>query len=781
MARDGNGQFNLPSGNPVTPGTVIESEWANSTMQDLANGLSTSIAYDGQTVPVNNLPMGNFRHTNVGEPSQRNQYATLGMVQDGRDTRVVLSSGTNDLTGTLIGQMSSYFAGQSFTFQALATNTGPATLNINGIGVRNIVLPNGEPVGAGQIALGKFYQVFYTGTQFQLMNASAIASIASKVDQNSISGWVRPEDGVYPPITIVNPNIVRIPAGKGYVVPPGDVDESAIVELAWPAQDVVLQYITSAFTTTIAIDATGTILQIPDQVLGSVYRNAIVLGVVSHPIDVITSVNTRPEVHGDDGYLYRDLTSILSGLLLTGGLVSQSGVNPLSLDVQEGMVFIPGGNIGNADSPNNVIFPTQTAITLRPLAGQSTFSAPTTLAPVGNYDPNFGGVITPIPGGAGTTVIHRLYWQSGTWIWEYGQRTYATLALAVSNLAFERAVFKSAKGLIGASLVCEIIASKNCLAISDQATCIVVPRGGFEYIIGAVGGLSEAPQDGNLYGRKNAAWALAMEPGSPNFTGDIVVTKPQPRVVLDYDPVGAGWSGISFQREGVSLFDLRSTLPEETLSFRTYDDLGVLLSSTTLAQTGDWTFPGVVRAKSFGLDFGAVLNGVGGELIVQAAVNEVVQVAVSNGVTPRTFSYEVDGQFLLPVAPSAALAAANKQYVDQSPKFMTIAMGDETSVATVGIKDTFRMGRAFTLTGVKASLNVAQGAGALFTIDILVNGVSILSTKLTFTNGAETTVGAVTPPVISTPLIPDDAKVQLSITQIGDSTAIGPKLTLIGY
>lgn len=38
MPRDSGGTFTLVSGNPVVSGTLIESNWANTTMPDLANG-----------------------------------------------------------------------------------------------------------------------------------------------------------------------------------------------------------------------------------------------------------------------------------------------------------------------------------------------------------------------------------------------------------------------------------------------------------------------------------------------------------------------------------------------------------------------------------------------------------------------------------------------------------------------------------------------------------------------------------------------------------------------
>lgn len=109
-----------------------------------------------------------------------------------------------------------------------------------------------------------------------------------------------------------------------------------------------------------------------------------------------------------------------------------------------------------------------------------------------------------------------------------------------------------------------------------------------------------------------------------------------------------------------------------------------------------------------------------------------------------------------------------------------IACSDETTGLATGITTTFHMFGAITLSEVRASLTTAQATGSLFTVDILVNGTSILSTLITIDNTELSSFTAATAPVISSATIADDAKVQISITQIGDGTATGLKVYLIG-
>ena len=48
MPRNSSGIYSLPAGNPVAAGTVITDDWANTTMQDIADALTQSLSRDGQ-------------------------------------------------------------------------------------------------------------------------------------------------------------------------------------------------------------------------------------------------------------------------------------------------------------------------------------------------------------------------------------------------------------------------------------------------------------------------------------------------------------------------------------------------------------------------------------------------------------------------------------------------------------------------------------------------------------------------------------------------------------
>jgi hypothetical protein len=111
-----------------------------------------------------------------------------------------------------------------------------------------------------------------------------------------------------------------------------------------------------------------------------------------------------------------------------------------------------------------------------------------------------------------------------------------------------------------------------------------------------------------------------------------------------------------------------------------------------------------------------------------------------------------------------------------------VACSDETTALTTGTgKVTFRMPYAFTLTDLRASLTTAQTSGTIFTVDVNESGTTIISTKLTIDNTEKTTTTAATPRVISDTSIASDAEISIDIDQIGDGTAKGLKVELIGW
>jgi len=156
----------------VVPSTVISTTWANNTLSDIGTAITQSLANDGQTTPVANLPMATFRHTNVGNAQNRTDYAAAGQAQDSVLQWLTGAAGTNTITASLTPSPTVYSAGQTFRFVSAGANTGAATLNINGLGAKSITKNGTAALAAGDIPGSAVVEVSYDGTQFQLMSGT---------------------------------------------------------------------------------------------------------------------------------------------------------------------------------------------------------------------------------------------------------------------------------------------------------------------------------------------------------------------------------------------------------------------------------------------------------------------------------------------------------------------------------------------------------------------------------------------------------------------------------
>jgi hypothetical protein len=177
MSFNGSGVFSLVAGNPVVTGTTISSAWANNTLSDIANnGLTLCLTKDGQQTPTANIGLGGFRLTSVGAAVARTDAPNAGQVQDSTFQWLGTASGTDTITAStsVPSGMTTYAAGQTFRFASAGANaTTTVTLNINGIGAKNVTKAGALPLFPGDIPSGSVAEVTYDGTQFELKNPGA--------------------------------------------------------------------------------------------------------------------------------------------------------------------------------------------------------------------------------------------------------------------------------------------------------------------------------------------------------------------------------------------------------------------------------------------------------------------------------------------------------------------------------------------------------------------------------------------------------------------------------
>jgi len=157
--------------NDAASNIKIRADRIDNEMNGFATGLSSAITKDGQTTITANLPMATYRHTNVGDAVNRNEYATFGQVLDGKGSWAASVGGTADvITVSFSPVFSSYVTGMEISFVSTGANTGAVTLNVDSLGAKAVTKNGTTALVAGDIPSGAVVSMRYDGTRFQLLN-----------------------------------------------------------------------------------------------------------------------------------------------------------------------------------------------------------------------------------------------------------------------------------------------------------------------------------------------------------------------------------------------------------------------------------------------------------------------------------------------------------------------------------------------------------------------------------------------------------------------------------
>jgi hypothetical protein len=157
-------------------GFNIEASRHDTHDQDLATGINTALAKDGQNTPTANLPMGGFVHTNVGVATALTHYARASQVQASALSWAGASGGAGGAyTASISPTPSGYTAGMLVSFAPNHANgSGSVTLNLNSLGARDVLLDDGSAyVPGGFFRQSAVYTLIYSGTVFYVIGTSA--------------------------------------------------------------------------------------------------------------------------------------------------------------------------------------------------------------------------------------------------------------------------------------------------------------------------------------------------------------------------------------------------------------------------------------------------------------------------------------------------------------------------------------------------------------------------------------------------------------------------------
>lgn len=173
MSFNGSGTFNVYTpGNPRIAGTTIAVVPINATNTDFASGLSNCVTRDGQSPATANLPMGGFKHTGVADGSASTHYASVGQIQNGGLLYLTGTAGATTITATATPAITAYATGQHFSFKTAAESGASPTININGLGAKNLVDRNNVALPAKYLPNGAMIVIEYDGTSFRVIGGT---------------------------------------------------------------------------------------------------------------------------------------------------------------------------------------------------------------------------------------------------------------------------------------------------------------------------------------------------------------------------------------------------------------------------------------------------------------------------------------------------------------------------------------------------------------------------------------------------------------------------------
>ena len=214
--------------------------------------------------------------------------------------------------------------------------------------------------------------------------------------------------------------------------------------------------------------------------------------------------------------------------------------------------------------------------------------------------------------------------------------------------------------------------------------------------------------------------------------------------------------------------------------------LGLTISSDVQAYSAvlDATtasFTTVAESKLAAIEAGADVTDATNVTAAGALMDSEVDANIKTLALPASTTISAFGATLTDDADAAAalvtLGALDKTLIPT--EIMTAASDEVTAiVAGAGLMQ-FRMPYAMTGSEIRASLGSACATGT-FTLDVLVGAATVFSTLLTVDATEKTSTTAAIPAVLSVTAWPDDSAVSISVTNQGDGTATGLKVTMIG-
>jgi hypothetical protein len=290
---------------------------------------------------------------------------------------------------------------------------------------------------------------------------------------------------------IGNPQAVEIKPLVGYIVDNTDAlaVPPTIQRIDYPGGVVMLDAGSLLRTITFwRMDASQNLIQQALRPTPEEYRQSLVLGLSLYETNLgfIFGTQSLPTILPQQANQLVDLMDALGPFAVNGNKMTPNGAN-LSVNKSSGLLFARAFTytVGGVytDNPHITMSPA-----LTPAAVRYITQNPVTVTPPPNFtiDPSHydvGGVVTPIPGAPDVATVQRIYLfaaddPQGLVVFQYGQATYASLAVAVASIG-AGAEFIPAPVTEQGALIGYLAVTKSATDLSDKTQAVFVYTGKF--------------------------------------------------------------------------------------------------------------------------------------------------------------------------------------------------------------------------------------------------------------------------------------------------------------
>ena len=238
-------------------------------------------------------------------------------------------AGTNAITAAATPTLTTYVSGATYSFIAANTNTGAATLSIDGLVAKSITKNGSVALTAGDIQAGKMMLVEYDGTTFQLLNnivyggsltnATIVSLTAPLSAANGGSGIASPT---------ANSVLLANGAAAYQTVAPGAAGNALISDgTTWSAQAVAVSPSASRSNLKVQVTSDTAVAVTANQLVLAATAGAVTLSSVSVSISTVTSGANGLDTGSIANSTWYSVWVIYNGTT-TAGLLSASATAP---------------------------------------------------------------------------------------------------------------------------------------------------------------------------------------------------------------------------------------------------------------------------------------------------------------------------------------------------------------------------------------------------------------------------------------------------------------------